>query len=210
MFPVVLNLAGRTVVVIGGGVVGMRKAAAAHAAGAIVRIVDPEKSLGGLTHPARQDIVHIAKPYRPEHLDGAFLVFACATPSVNAQVVADANTRHILVNSATDPTNGDFTLPSVVRSGELTLAVSTRGAAPALSRRLREKFETEFDATFGDWLRVLAEVRTVVLAEVADEARRRELLDSFADWLWLARLRAEGAIVVKAAMLAAIDSHNVT
>ncbi len=202
MFPVVLNLAGRTVVVIGGGVVGMRKAAAAQAAGAVVRIVDPEKSLGGLAPPARQDTVHIAEPYRPEHLDGAFLVFACATPAVNAQVVADAKARHILVNSATDPAHGDFTLPSVVRSGDLTLAVSTGGAAPALARRLREKFESEFDAAFADWVRVLAEVRTVVLTEVPDHDRRRELLDGFAEWPWLARLRAEGADVVKRAMLA--------
>lgn len=183
-----LNLTGRVVVVVGGGAVGSRKAAAAASAGATVRIVDP------ITNEA----------YRPEHLDGAFLVFACAPASVNAQVVADAHKRGILVNSATDPNAGDFTLPSVVRCGDLTLAVSTGGAAPALARRLREKLETEFDAAFADWLRVLAEVRAVVLAEIADEARRRELLDDFADWPWLARLRAEGAEAVRAAMLAIV------
>jgi precorrin-2 dehydrogenase/sirohydrochlorin ferrochelatase len=105
------------------------------------------------------------------------------------------------VNSATDPAAGDFALPSVVRAGDLTLAVSTGGAAPALARRVRERLEAEFDATFAEWVRVLAEVRAVVLAEVADAARRRELLDAFADWPWLARLRAEGADAVKAAML---------
>ena len=192
MFPVMLNLAGRVVVVVGSGAVGTRKAAAATAAGATVRIVDPV---------AYNSPTQLAEAYRPEHLDGAFLVFACATPSVNAQVVADCRSRGILVNSASDPTAGDFTLPSVVRSGDLTLAISTGGAAPALARRLREKFEAEFDAAFADWLRVLAEVRTVVLAEVPDPIRRRELLDSFAHWPWLTRLRAEGADAVKIAML---------
>ncbi|MBA4189255.1 MAG: siroheme synthase [Planctomycetaceae bacterium] len=199
VFPVVLNLAGRVVVVVGGGAVGTRKAAAAIAAGATVRIVDPTQPLGGLTPPARQ--IPISEAYRSNHLDGAFLVFACATPAVNAQVVADAQARGILVNSASDPITGDFTLPSVVRSGDLTLAVSTGGAAPALARRLREKFEAEFDATFADWLRVLTEMRTVVLAEVPDSARRRELLDGFADWPWLARMRSEGADAVQTAML---------
>ncbi len=182
----------------------MRKAATAHAAGATVRIVEP------VTDP-RTDVRGspeiIPEPYRAEHLDGAFLVFACATPSVNAQVVADARARSILVNSASDPTAGDFTLPSVVRSGDLTLAISTGGAAPALARRLREKFEAEFDAAFADWLWVLAEVRAVVVTEVQDAERRHELLDGFADWPWLERLRAEGAEVVKAAMLAEARSR---
>ena len=191
MFPVVLNLAGRLVVVVGVGAVGTRKAAAAVAAGATVRIVDP----------VAVGVNVISEAYRPEHLDGAFLVFACATPLVNAQVVADAHERGILANSATDPNGGDFTLPSVVRSGELTLAISTGGAAPALARRLREKFEAEFDSTFAEWLRLLADVRVIVLAEVPDPIRRRELLDDFADWPWLERLRAEGSEIVKATML---------
>ena len=92
----------------------------------------------------------------------------------------------------------------MVRSGRLTLAVSTGGAAPALARRVREKLEAEFDAAFAEWVAVLAEVRAVVLAEVADPARRRELLDSFADWPWLLRLRAEGADAVRSAMLAMV------
>jgi len=191
VFPVVLNLAGRLVVVVGVGAVGTRKAAAAVAAGATVRIVDP----------VAVGVNVISEAYRPEHLDGAFLVFACATPLVNAQVVADAHERGILANSATDPNGGDFTLPSVVRSGELTLAISTGGAAPALARRLREKFEAEFDSTFAEWLRLLADVRVIVLAEVPDPIRRRELLDDFADWPWLERLRAEGSEIVKATML---------
>ena len=197
--PVVLNLAGRLVVVVGGGAVGSRKAAAALTAGAAVKVIDPI-----LPHPIADtpgSPIHVPEPYQPHHLDGARLVFACATPEVNARVVADARSGNIWVNSATDPAAGDFALPSVVRVGDLALAVSTGGAAPALARRVREKLEAEFDATFAEWVRVLGEVRAVVLAEVADAARRRELLDGFADWPWLARLRAEGAIAVKAAML---------
>ncbi len=90
------------------------------------------------------------------------------------------------VNSASNPGESDITLPAVVRCGELTLAVSTGGAAPALARRIREKWEAEFDAVFAEWVCILAEVRAEVLAKVADRARRRQLLDSFADWHWLA------------------------
>jgi len=200
VFPLLLNLTGKLVVVVGGGAVGMRKLTALRKAGAVVRVIDPQPQLA-----VPPEVIHIAEPYRAEHLDGAALAFACATPEVNAQVVVDCRSRGVWVNSATAPTEGDLTLPAVVRRGELVLTVSTGGASPALARRIREKWETEFDALFAEWVGILAEVRTEVLAAIADEARRRELLDSFADWHWLLRLRTEGANAVLAAMREAIQ-----
>ena len=235
MFPVVLDLAGRLVVVVGYGAVGKRKAAAARAAGAAVWVVDPNAASsgslppcgGGLgwgvicvsppTRPAADlphkgggeeqhagSIYFLQEPYHPDHLAGVSLVFACATPEVNARVVADTRARGIWVNSASDPDHGDFTLPSVLHRGDLTIAVSTGGASPALARRIREKLEAEFDSAFTDWVQLLAELRTEVLATIPDPARRAELLDSFADWPWLGRLRAEGIEAVRSAMRASI------
>ena len=184
MFPVTLDLTGRTVVVVGYGAVGRRKAAAAQAAGADVRVVAPE----------------VNEPYHPDHLAGAALVFACAPPEVNARVVADARADNIWVNSASDPAAGDFTLPAVLPVGGLWVAVSTGGAAPGLARRVRDRLAAQFDTTFAAWVELLNEMRREVLAAVPDPARRRELLDGFADWPWLDRLRAEGAEAVRAAM----------
>lgn len=184
MFPITLNLSGRRVLVVGSGAVGQRKAAAARNAGALVSVVDPA----------------LNEPYRPDHLDGMALAFACATPEVNAQVVADAQARGVWVNSASAPDAGDFALPSVVRAGALTIAVGTGGAAPALARRIREKLEAQFDAAFADWVALLDELRAEVRTTIPDPARRRELLDAFADWPWLERLRIEGANAVRAAM----------
>jgi precorrin-2 dehydrogenase / sirohydrochlorin ferrochelatase len=194
-FPVVLNLSGKLVVIVGGGAVGLRKLSAVVGSGTAVRLIDP-RPLPNLP----PEVAHLAEAYRAEHLEGAALAFACATPEVNAQVVADCRARGVWVNAATSPEAGDFQLPAVVRRGELTIAVSTGGASPALARRMREKLEAEFDAAFAEWVRVLAEVRRAVLATVTDELRRRELLESFAEWHWLARVRAEGADAVLAAM----------
>lgn len=119
--------------------------------------------------------------------------------------MADCRERGIWANAASSPEEGDFALPAVVRRGALTLSVGTGGASPALARRVREKWEAEFDAGFGEWVRILAEVRREVLAKVSGEGRRRELLDGFADWSWLARLRAEGAGAVLVAMREAIQ-----
>src|SRR5512135_3338654 len=100
-YPIELDLCGRTVLVVGLGAVGRRKAAGLLAAGAHVLGIDP----------AETDVP--AEPYRPAHLEGISLAIAAASPEVNRQVVIDARELHIWVSSTSDPDEGDFTVPAV-------------------------------------------------------------------------------------------------
>ncbi|WP_168218906.1 precorrin-2 dehydrogenase/sirohydrochlorin ferrochelatase family protein [Limnoglobus roseus] len=185
-----LDLRGKRVLVVGGGAVGRRKALSAFSAGAAVRVVALESLHEEFA--AHVSIEWIQANYHADHLQGMCLVFAAATPAVNDRVALDAIRRGVWVNSASDPTAGDFTLPAVVRRGELTLAASTGGAAPALARRIREKLEREFDEHLATWIRLLEMIRPTVRESIADPELRRALLDDFADWPWLERLKAEG------------------
>ncbi len=210
MYPLVLNLHGRLAVVIGGGPVGRRKAAALVEAGARVRLVCREP------RPADGPAVEwLAGDYRPDHLDGAALVFAAGPAEVNRRVVADARARGLWVNDAHDPDAGDFLVPAVVRRGDFLLAVSTGGAAPLLARAVCARLEPQFDEAFGRFVALLAELRPVVLAEVADADRRRRLFEDLCRGEWLERLRAEGPDAVRRDMTAAVrtvaerDRHRV-
>ncbi len=197
MFPLFLNLTDRLVLVVGGGPVGRRKADAALAAGGRVRLVCLEPRPADQTHPA---LDWRTTDYAADHLDGAALAFAAGPPDVNVRVVADARTRGVWVNSASDPGGGDFFLPAVVRRGEVVLAVGTGGAAPALARNpsaarrtIRRRFRTldgvaGRDAPLGDGK--CARRRTPAVAVRAP-----------ARWEWLDRLRREGADAVRAALL---------
>jgi siroheme synthase-like protein len=113
------------------------------------------------------------RPYRPEDLEGAFIVVASsADPALRAQIYRDGHERNALVNVMDDNDHCDFAAPAVVRRGELTIAVSTGGRSPALARRLREELEERFGEEWKEALRVLGEVRTETLPHLPDIAER--------------------------------------
>ena len=137
MFPVTLNLGGRAVLVVGGGPVGRRKAAACAAAGAVVTVVDPAEPVAG-------PWAWVREAYRADHLDGAWLAFACVSDEVNARVLADATERRVWALDASAGERGGFTLPAVGRVGRIVLAVAT--GVPGLSKALRDRLVVQLTA----------------------------------------------------------------
>jgi precorrin-2 dehydrogenase/sirohydrochlorin ferrochelatase len=202
MLPLFLDVTHRLAVVIGGGPVGRRKASAVLAAGGRVRLACLEP------RPAEMDDPRLewrTEEYSPEHLSGASLVFAAGPAELNAQVVADARARGVWVNAASEPASGDFFLPATIRRSDFVLAISSGGAAPALTRMVRERLEREFDEAFGVWVSLLAELRPRVMERIADVEMRRIALTNVCQWQWLERLRTEDVKSVRAAMYAVVE-----
>jgi precorrin-2 dehydrogenase/sirohydrochlorin ferrochelatase len=201
MYPLFLNCTGRLCLVVGGGTVGRRKAAALLQAGARVRLVCLEPRPAEAASP---QLDWRTEPYRREHLDGAVLAFAAATREVNRQVAADAAGCRIPVNIADDRNGSDFLVPSVIRRGNFVLAVSTGGASPALARSVRTWLERRLDEAFGDWVTLLGELRPVIQKEVTDPQQRRRLFESLCHPRWLRRLHRQGPERTREAMHAAV------
>ena len=171
-YPIVLDLAGRRAVVVGAGRVALRKARALAEAGARVTAVAPEF----LPEFAEAEGVEcIEAPYAAEHLEGAVLAVAATDdPAVNRRVADDARAAGILVNVVDVPQECDFIVPAQVRRGDLLVAITTGGAAPSLSRRLRERLEAEFGPEWEAYLEALRAVRERVRSEgYPAEVRRR-------------------------------------
>ncbi len=184
-YPIELDLSGRLAVVVGLGPVGSRKAAGLVAGGARVLGVDPRPG------PVAGIEVR-AEVYQGGHLVGASLVFAAATPSVNAQVVADAKRLGIWVSSASDPASGDFGLPATWRDGPILVTVSTSGASPALARTLRDHAAAAVGPAAAGLAGLLLALRPEVLAAGLDPAARRLALAAVADAAWLELYDREG------------------
>src|SRR5258707_10197933 len=141
LLPLFLNLAGRRVVLVGGGPVAAAKLQQLVAADAAVCVVAPQV-VGEIERSSASVGVEIVRrEFVATDLDGAWLVVAAATPEVNREVARAAETRQIFVNAVDDPPNATAFLSGVVRRDGVTLAISTSGDAPGLSALLREALD---------------------------------------------------------------------
>ncbi len=135
MFPLVADLAGRRVVVVGAGAIGARKAHQLVEGGAAVTVVAQE-----VLAPLPQGTTLIEREFRDEDLDDALLVVsATGRPDVDDTVVVAARARNVLVNVVDDPRRSSFYFTAVHREGDVVVAVSTEGASPALAAWVRDR-----------------------------------------------------------------------
>jgi precorrin-2 dehydrogenase len=159
-YPVSLEVAGRRCVVIGSEAVRAGKAEGLVAAGADDIVVLAREPAARLRELADLDGVAVEdRQWLPRDLDGAFLVVASAeNPDEGAAIAREARIRGALVNVMDKVEHCDWAAPSVVRRGELVVAVSTGGASPALAKALRRRLGSEFGE---EWAEVLAVLRSV-------------------------------------------------
>jgi precorrin-2 dehydrogenase/sirohydrochlorin ferrochelatase len=159
-YPVFLDVTGRRCAVIGGGAVAERKVAGLIEAGARVTVVAPELTKRLSAWVRQRAIRHVAREYRSGDLAGQRLAFIAVDGTrVSAAVAREGRERGIWVNSADDPARCDFILPGVVRRGLLTVAVSSGGSSPALTRAIREELEGYFTKDYAGLARVTAAAR---------------------------------------------------
>lgn len=160
-YPAFLNLKDKPCIVIGGGEVAERKIKALLDAEASVTVISPEltPSLKELSKKGR--IKHISRPYKRGDLEGAFLVIAATSDmEVNRDVYEEASDRP--VNVVDVPELCTFIVPSVIRKGDLTIAISTSGTSPALARAIREQLEETIPEEIAEVLDLLRSLRPVL------------------------------------------------
>jgi len=141
-YPVYLNLQNKPVLLVGAGEIALQKIPALLEAGARLHVVAPVALPEIAALGAERKLEWSPRPYQPADMEGVRLVIA-ATDDIALQprIAEEARRRGIWVNVVDVPPLCDFIAPAIVRKGDLQLAISTGGAAPALSKYLRKRFE---------------------------------------------------------------------
>lgn len=174
-YPAILLLDGRLAVVVGGGTVAERKVRTLLDAGATVRVVAPEVTPALRTRARAGEIEWTERAYSRGDLAGAAVVVAATDDEeINRGVYEEATAAGIPVNVVDDVAKCTFIAPSIVRRGNLVIAVSTGGAAPTLAVRLRERLEQEYGEEYAPFLELMRELRdSVQVPGGFDERARR-------------------------------------
>jgi precorrin-2 dehydrogenase/sirohydrochlorin ferrochelatase len=171
LYPVNLRLAGRPCLVVGGGPVATQKVRGLLECGAVVTVVAPVVTgelagLEGVTCELRRYVAGEVAGYR-------LVIAATDDPAVNRAIYLDGEERGVWVNSADDPANCAFTLPSRIRQGPLLVTFATGGHSPALATWLRRHYTAEFGPEYVTLIDLLAEARE----QLRGDGRSTEGLD---------------------------------
>ena len=182
-YPVYIQLREQPCVVIGGGKIAEGKVDGLLVAQANVTVISPDLTPHLQVLVERKQITYLARAYQTGDLTGAFLVI-CATDQaeINHRVWQEATANRQLVNVVDDTPRCNFIAPSILRKGDLTIAISTSGKAPALAVRLKERLQRELGPEYERFLELAGELREPLARHVPDFETRKalwyELVDS--------------------------------
>lgn len=182
-YPVYIQLRDQPCIVIGGGKIAEGKVDGLLAAEGNVTVISPELTPHLHDLAKQKQITYLPRAYQTGDLTGAFMVI-CATDQteINHQVWQEATANHQLVNVVDDTPRCNFIAPSILRKGDLTIAISTSGKAPALAVRLKERLQREIGPEYERFLKLAGELREPLARHIPDFETRKalwyELVDS--------------------------------
>ena len=182
LFPIFLKLTARPCLVIGAGHLAESKIESLRAAEAEVTVIAPYASPAIVALAESGEVTWHQREYRPGDVaEKTFLVVtATDQPAVNRAVYLEATGKSILCNAVDDPPYCDFYFPSIVRRGDLQIAISTAGDSPALAQRLRKELNEALPLDTGAWLAELGNLRREVLQLEPLNEQRKQLLHTLA------------------------------
>jgi len=177
--PIFLDIKGKPVLVVGGGLIAARRTDFANRAGGDVLVVSPSLSSD---FENCCEYRHEARDFAPSDLDGVHLVFVAGDDDAqNTEISRLAQERNIPVNVADRLELCSFIMPSIVDRSPVIVAASTGGESPILSRLLKAKLETIIPAAFGRLAEFAARWREAAKTRIADPVRRRRFWEDLAD-----------------------------
>jgi precorrin-2 dehydrogenase/sirohydrochlorin ferrochelatase len=193
-FPMFVRLAGRIVVVAGGGDLAVRTTEALLKCDAEVRVISPTPSRAFARFRGVPNLTIIARRLENGDLEDALLALAVdEDPSVNLQTARDGLEWNVLVSVADELALSDFVVPSFVHRGGLTLALHAGAPDTTLANRISEDLERALGAEYGDFIAALERARDRINREVADVEERQTLFQRLVRSDLLQVIRNDGA-----------------
>ena len=175
-YPILVDPEGKKVVVVGGGTVAQRKIETLLEHGAVVHVIAQALNSALRRHVETGVVKYGGQTFKEEDLEDAFMVIAATDdPLLNRRVSNHAQQRGLLINAVDQPSDCNFIVPSVLRRGDLLIAVSTSGKSPAMARKVREMLEERFGREYEGFLNLMGFIRKEILSRGRPQGENRTM-----------------------------------
>ncbi|WP_035179412.1 NAD(P)-binding protein [Alkalihalobacterium bogoriense] len=181
LYPIMVHLKNKKVAVVGGGGIAVRKISGLLEANANVTVISPTLHEALIELVKEQKIKWIEDIFRPAYIESAMFIFAATNDTEVNEMVYKSAYEHQLVNRVDSQENSDFYLPSVVKRGKLTIAVSTNGASPSLAKKIKQELEHDYNESYCEYVDFLSWARSEIKQKISDERARKLLLKRIID-----------------------------
>lgn len=187
-FPALLNIENKKVVIVGGGKVATQKVRSLLPAKAHIYIISPKltEELGAYVKAGH--VIWHEKMFEPHDVNEAVLIFAATDSKVINEAVEAATAPWQHLSRVDAKGRNDFITPAVIRRGDLVLAISTSGASPGYTKKLKKELETQFDDSYAQYIEFLKHCRTQIIHHITEPTAKRYALKEtlrpeLFDWL---------------------------
>ena len=176
-FPLLMNVDYKKVVIVGGGHVARQKAEALLPTKAQVTVISPvvTEKLEQYIHEGL--VTWKEKSFEPADLDDAALIFAVTNDEEVNNAVEEAAQHWQLLSRADAKGRIDFINPAVVRRGEFVLTVSTSGASPGLTRKVKSELAEQYGEHYAQYVSFLKEARQRILGKFTGDEKKQLLAE---------------------------------
>jgi precorrin-2 dehydrogenase / sirohydrochlorin ferrochelatase len=208
-YPMLLNIENKQCIVVGGGNIAYRKC---------LELIEYEGEVTVISNSVNEkleDLInkkvinYICDYYKKSYIEGAFIVIAATDDNiVNYQISQDCNEKGVLVNVVDVLVNCNFIVPAKIRRGDLTIAISTNGKSPALSKGIKQELEKNYDENYGILVDILGDLREEVIKNVKSLTVRKNIFKKMATEEYLQNIKALGKEATKEEMRKLIYNHS--
>lgn len=189
-YAMMVDLTDKSCLIVGGGMVAERKINALLEANASVIVVSPSVTTGIQKYTLQNRITWHPRCYLSGDGEGCSLVIAATNlKEINRQVYLDATKRNQWINVVDDPKLCNFTVPSVMRRGNLQISVSTQGTSPSLAKRIKAELEEIYGDDYGFYLSLMEGIRVIVKRDLSDVKQRSAILRELSSPHWIESFR---------------------
>jgi siroheme synthase-like protein len=171
-YPVMLDLQNRKCLIVGGGIIALRKVTGLLRTRASVVVVSPE--FEKRFRRFKNNIVMIQKPFDTGDItpDCAIVIAATNVDKINRMVSERARELNIPCNVVDQPELCTFIVPAVIRRGAISVAISTNAASPRFSKYLKKKIGESVTTDYARIAGLMSEVRLVLKNNCPDQQKR--------------------------------------